>query len=229
MTPVVANACRSPLDRTLRSRRRSRRQARPGSTADCWQGVAAEVGAEVREVMDRRIDHRRTGFARRQGRRVIFARDLIHTLRRRELDEAASKLSAQSGLAHRTSAEGERVSGIYRQRVTLASGRFAMIDDGIGFQLVTWRPALGRRLGQQCHAQHQAAGSTGASSASAGSATVTGHEAASALWTICRAVPSWTKPNASWSFVIPWGICRTTSRCAASVLILTLVSLWRPF
>ena len=26
--------------------------------------------------------------------------------------------------------------GIYRQRVTLASGRFAMIDDGLGFQLV---------------------------------------------------------------------------------------------
>jgi len=38
---------------------------------------------------------------------------------------------------------------VYRQRVTLASGRFAMIDDGLGFQLVPWRPALEQRFGQQ--------------------------------------------------------------------------------
>ena len=99
--------------------------------------------------MDRRIDHLvEQDLARRQGQRVIFARDLLNTLRRRELDEAAAKLSAETGLAHRPSAEGEHVSGVYRQRVTLASGRFAMIDDGMGFQLVPWRPALEHRLGQ---------------------------------------------------------------------------------
>jgi hypothetical protein len=32
--------------------------------------------------------------------------------------------------------------------VTLASGRFAMIDNGLGFQLVPWRPALEQKLGQ---------------------------------------------------------------------------------
>ena len=107
-------------------------------------------GADVREAMDRRIDHLiEQDLARRQGRRVIFAHDLINTLRRRELDEVGSKLSADTGLAHRPSTKGEHVSGIYRQRVTLASGRFAMIDDGLGFQLVPWRPALEQRLGQQ--------------------------------------------------------------------------------
>ncbi|WP_164163060.1 DUF3363 domain-containing protein, partial [Stenotrophomonas maltophilia] len=40
-------------------------------------------------------------------------------------------------------------SGTYRQRLTLASGRFAMIDDGLGFQLVPWRPALDQHLGRQ--------------------------------------------------------------------------------
>ena len=35
-----------------------------------------------------------------------------------------------------TSSEGERVAGTYRQTVMLASGRFAIIDDGNGFQLV---------------------------------------------------------------------------------------------
>ena len=45
--------------------------------------------------------------------------------------------------------KAEHVSGVYRQRVTLASGRFAMIDDGMGFQLVPWRPALEQQLGRQ--------------------------------------------------------------------------------
>jgi Protein of unknown function (DUF3363) len=106
-------------------------------------------GEEVRDAIDRRIDHLvEQGLARRQGQRIIFARDLLNALRRRELDEVTAKLSAETGLAHRPSAEGEHVSGIYRQRVTLASGRFAMIDDGLGFELVPWRPALEQRLGQ---------------------------------------------------------------------------------
>jgi type IV secretory pathway VirD2 relaxase len=106
-------------------------------------------GAEVRDAMDRRIDHLAgEGLARRQGQRAVFARDLINTLRRRELDAAAAKLADETGLAHRPSAEGEYVAGTFRQRVVLASGRFAMIDDGLGFQLVPWRPALEQHLGQ---------------------------------------------------------------------------------
>jgi type IV secretory pathway VirD2 relaxase len=107
-------------------------------------------GAEIREAMDRRVDHLvEEGLARRQGQRTAFARDLLDTLRRRELDEAAAQLTDETGLAHRSSAEGEHVSGVYRQRITLASGRFAMIDDGLGFQLVPWRPALEHQLGRQ--------------------------------------------------------------------------------
>ena len=107
-------------------------------------------GAEVRDAMEARIDHlAQEGLARRQGQRVVFARDLLSTLRRRELEDAASKLSAETGLPYQPAAEGERVSGVYRQRVTLASGRFAMIDDGLGFQLVPWRPALEKELGRE--------------------------------------------------------------------------------
>ena len=100
--------------------------------------------------MERRVDHLvEEGLARRQGTRVIFARDMLDTLRGRELTEMASKLAAETGLAHHPSAEGEHVSGVYRQRITLSSGRFAMIDDGMGFQLVPWRPALEQQLGKQ--------------------------------------------------------------------------------
>jgi type IV secretory pathway VirD2 relaxase len=107
-------------------------------------------GSEVREAMDRRAEHLAgEGFARRQGQRVVFARNLLDTLRRRELNGAAGKLSVETGLVYRPSAEGEHVAGIYRQRVILSSGRFAMIDDGLGFQLVPWRPALEQQLGRQ--------------------------------------------------------------------------------
>jgi hypothetical protein len=106
-------------------------------------------GAEVREAMRRRVNHLvDEGLARRQGQRVVFARDLLKTLRQRELDEVSARVAAETGLPHRPSAEGEHVAGIYRQRVSLSSGRFAMIDDGLGFQLVPWRPALERHLGR---------------------------------------------------------------------------------
>jgi hypothetical protein len=78
---------------------------------------------------------------------VIFARDLLATLRRRELDAVGAKLAGEKGLPYRPAAESEAVAGVYRQRMSLASGRFAMIDDGLGFQLVPWTPSLERHLG----------------------------------------------------------------------------------
>ena len=109
--------------------------------------------------MDRRVEHLAgDGLIRRQGQRVIFARDLIDTLRRRELDSTAEKICAEIRLAYRQSAEGDHVAGIYRQRVTLASGRFAMIDDGLSFQLVPWRPALEQQLGRPVTGVTMAAG-----------------------------------------------------------------------
>jgi hypothetical protein len=40
------------------------------------------------------------------------------------------------------------VAGTYRQRLSLTSGRFAMIDNGLGFALVPWAPALDKHLGR---------------------------------------------------------------------------------
>lgn len=109
----------------------------------------AGFGQEVREALSARIDHlSATGLARRQGQRVVFARDLLGTLRRRELDAIGAKLAGETGLPYRPKTEGANVAGTYRQRLTLASGRFAMIDDGLGFQLVPWSPSLETRLGK---------------------------------------------------------------------------------
>jgi type IV secretory pathway VirD2 relaxase len=116
-------------------------------------------GAEVREAMDARVEYLvQQGLARRQEQRVIFARDLLATLRRRELAAAASGLSAETGLPRHEVVEGDRVDGVYRRRLVLASGRFAMIEDGLGFTLVPWSPSLQRHLGRQVSGVAQASG-----------------------------------------------------------------------
>lgn len=106
-------------------------------------------GAEVRDALERRTDHLTSeGLARRAGQRAVFVRDLLETLGRRELDDVAAKLSVEAGLPRQTSAPGEHVAGVYRQRVQLAAGRFAMIDSGLSFELVPWKPALEEHLGK---------------------------------------------------------------------------------
>lgn len=107
-------------------------------------------GAEVRAALDRRAEHLvADGLARRQADRVVFRPGLLDALRGRDLSAAAAQVSHDTGLAHRPSVAGEVVGGTYRRRLDLASGRFAMIDDGLGFQLVPWRAALEPQLGRQ--------------------------------------------------------------------------------
>ncbi len=79
-------------------------------------------------------------------------RNLLSTLRDRELASAGKAIQDQTGLTYRPLCNGESVSGIYRRSVQLASGRFAMLDDGRGFSLVPWRPLVEERLGQQVSA-----------------------------------------------------------------------------
>lgn len=117
-------------------------------------------GAEIRDAMAARGEHLVSiGLARRQGTGFRFERNLIETLRTRELTDATDAIAARTGLAHRPGRAGEHVSGLYRERVNLASGRFAMIDDGMGFQLVPWRPALDPHLGQHISGALQPGGS----------------------------------------------------------------------
>jgi len=106
-------------------------------------------GAEVRTAMERRAAHLvEQGLATQRGDRTTFSRDLLKTLRQRELDSAAKRLADKTGLPFRKPRDGESVAGTYRQRLDLASGRFAMIDDGMGFELVPWKPQLEKHLGQ---------------------------------------------------------------------------------
>ncbi len=106
-------------------------------------------GAEARAALQARGESLEgKGLARRAGAGWVFAKDLIQTLRTRELAAVAGRLAAETGLAWQPTGEGDAIAGQYRQRLNLASGRFAMIDDGLGFQLVPWSRQLERHLGK---------------------------------------------------------------------------------
>jgi type IV secretory pathway VirD2 relaxase len=110
-------------------------------------------GDEVRQALQRRADFLiEQGLAERRGPRVILGRNLLATLRERELEQTARTIAADTGLAYRPVVDGDRVSGTYRRCILLASGRYAMLDDGWGFSLVPWKPVIDHWLGRQIEA-----------------------------------------------------------------------------
>ena len=116
------------------------------------EGVATAptgFGAEVRTALDeRRVFLVEEGLATRRGQQTILARDMLSTLRDRDVAQVGRTLATEAGSEHRPVKDGDSVRGIYRRSVMLTSGRFAMIDDGVGFSLVPWKPVLEQRLGR---------------------------------------------------------------------------------
>ena len=107
-------------------------------------------GGEAKQAMLQRADFlAEQGLAERRGQRVFLARNLLTVMRNREVAQAGKDIAAETGLEHRPAADGQRVAGIYRRSVMLASGRYAMLDDGMGFSLVPWKPVIEQRLGQR--------------------------------------------------------------------------------
>lgn len=106
-------------------------------------------GSEVRGALaDREGFLVREGLAERRGQRLALADDLLAILKARELESVARKIQTETGLVHWPVGDGEPVSGVFRRSVVLASGRFAMLDDGVGFSLVPWRPVIEGRTDQ---------------------------------------------------------------------------------
>ena len=100
----------------------------------------AGFGREVREAL---IIRRQwlvgQELAREEESRLIFRRDLLSVLRRRELARVGTQPSGKMGLSYAEPRQGERVDGIYRRRLDLAIGRFALIEKSREFTLVPWR------------------------------------------------------------------------------------------
>lgn len=106
-------------------------------------------GMDVQEALARRSDRLiEMNLATREGDTWRPARSLIDTLRQSELDRVSEGFRNRGGRPLSMPQEGDQVNGIYRQRLDLASGRFAVLDDGIGFQLVPWSPRIERHIGE---------------------------------------------------------------------------------
>src|SRR5215470_13323842 len=74
---------------------------------------------------------------------------LLGTLRRQEVHRIGRGLAAEHGRTFHAIQNGETVRGKLIGSTQLASGRFAMIDNGLGFSLVPWRPVLEDHIGRQ--------------------------------------------------------------------------------
>jgi type IV secretory pathway VirD2 relaxase len=116
------------------------------------QGAAGQMakvgfGQEVRDAMLRRqrwlIEQ---GLVNREGETLTYRGDLVDTLRRREMQRMADQLSKELGLTYAEPVEGQRVQGFYRRPVDLMGGRYALVENGLEFSLVPWRPVLEKHL-----------------------------------------------------------------------------------
>ena len=126
------------LDRQLLSRDRS-------------SLATSGFGAEVYQALERRLDELvRQGYASQTAQGGLRIRaDLIGNLARREVERVGRQLAAERGLTFQSIHEGQTVRGKLLGSAQLASGRFAMIDDGLGFSLVPWRPLIEKEIGRQ--------------------------------------------------------------------------------
>src|SRR5229473_1699510 len=82
------------------------------------------------------------------GGHVRAPRDLIQRLEAAAIERAGKALAAERGRTWQPVVPGNNVAGQFIGSTQLSSGRFAMIDDGLGFSLVPWRLALEQHVGR---------------------------------------------------------------------------------
>nr|WP_295809059.1 DUF3363 domain-containing protein [uncultured Nitratireductor sp.] len=113
--------------------------------------ASAGFGQDVREAMDRRRErHVEQGDANRsRDGRVFYRRNLLATLREREVARVGAETAEAKGLPFRAAADGEIVSGKFTGTVQLSSGKFAVVEKSHEFTLVPWRPVIDRQLGRE--------------------------------------------------------------------------------
>src|SRR3546814_10766647 len=80
--------------------------------------------------------------------RIVYRRDMLATLQRRELLLGASQLSDEVGKSFAEPMPQELIQGRLVRAVDMTSGRHALLERSRDFPLVPWRPVLERHIGQ---------------------------------------------------------------------------------
>ena len=108
-------------------------------------------GQQVAEAMDRRREHHigRGDAERHSDGRVFYRRNLLGTLREREVARVGAEMAMSKNLPFHTASDGERVSGKFTGTAQLSSGKFAVVEQSHEFTLVPWRPVIDRQLGKE--------------------------------------------------------------------------------
>ena len=110
-----------------------------GDAAIANAGFGTTVKEALRKRVDFLIEH---GFAQRDGDCHKAPSNLLTVLRQHDLESVGLALAAETGMSYRPPVDGERATGIYRRMIVSASGRFAVLDDGLGFSLVPSSEAI---------------------------------------------------------------------------------------
>jgi type IV secretory pathway VirD2 relaxase len=106
-------------------------------------------GREVNKAISRRARRLvEMGLATAKDGKVHVPVHTLATLERQEVDRVGQQMARDRGLTYVPANASEYVSGRLAGVASLVSGRFAMIDNGLGFQLVPWQPLLEKRIGQ---------------------------------------------------------------------------------
>jgi hypothetical protein len=105
----------------------------------------------VREAIDQRREHHieQGDASRARDGRVFYRRNLLATLREREVARVGAEMAGNRGLPFRAAAGGESASGKFTGTVQLSSSKFAIVEKSHEFTLVPWRPVIDRQLGRE--------------------------------------------------------------------------------
>ncbi|MEG3153654.1 relaxase/mobilization nuclease RlxS [Sphingomonas sp. RB1R13] len=147
--PVTVEVLSSvPLDR-LRTMNAATWLDRELTSAEPLPVRDAGFGREIRSAQMSRqawlIEHE---LAEQVSGRMTYRPDMLSTLQQRELLMMGKRLSEELGKPFEEARQGDRIDGVFRRRIDLASGRFALIEKSREFSLVPWRPILERHVGK---------------------------------------------------------------------------------
>jgi hypothetical protein len=125
-----------------------------GPAIDPWRdgrSCSDRFGQHVREAMDQRREHHiaQADAIRARDSRIFYRRNLLATLREREVARVGTEMAESKGLPFRAATDGENVSGKFTGTVQLSSGKFAVVEKSHEFTLVPWRPVIDRQLGRE--------------------------------------------------------------------------------
>ncbi len=109
----------------------------------------AGFGRDVQEALERRRQWLiQQGWAEEEEERIFYRSGMLNTLRQREIRRVAGQLARELGMPFREVGDGERIEGIYRRPIHMASGKFALVQKSHEFTLVPWRAVLERNRGK---------------------------------------------------------------------------------